>query len=76
MTEARPSINENILFDLATNLNLGDLTLCDVGGGTGANCASLKRIIEKNFKRHVGECVVCDVSIEGLRRWTNDCKKV
>lgn len=68
MTEARPTINDNILFDLATNLNLDDLTLCDIGGGTGANCASLKRIIETHFKHHVEESVVCDVSIEGLRR--------
>lgn len=67
VTEAKPTVNKSVLFNFAMNLSRNDLTLCDIGGGTGANLASLKRIIEMRLKHHLEESVVCDVSIEGLR---------
>lgn len=65
--KAKFTINKNVLLSFAMNFTSEDLALCDIGGGTGANLASIKRITEMRLKHRVKESVVCDVSIEGLR---------
>ena len=65
------TINQNILFNfasLATISEKKDVLICDVGGGTGANIALLKRIFKRHFNVHVKTSIVCDVSIVGLTR--------
>lgn len=71
----KATINKKILYNFAlllSNIKEERIMICDIGGGSGANVALMKQIIEKHIKKHVYKSVVCDISIV----WLKNAKKI
>lgn len=69
--EISPTIDENILYCFASLLKKTEnerIMLCDIGGGSGANSALLKQILENQFEISVQTSIVCDISFIGLKK--------